>query len=75
MSRTTKIRNLGKQHKPLLCSQKTKISTNYPASLVLTKFFLELPKSKRRTQRTQDSVTLFTETFKIVFQVTQALFK
>ena len=38
-SRTTKIRDLGKQRERSLCSRKTKISTNYPASLIPTKFF------------------------------------
>ena len=50
-SRTIKIRDLGKQRERSLCSRKTKISTNYPASLVLTKFFLELKIQKVYTTR------------------------
>ena len=54
-SRTNKIRDLGKQHERSLCSRKTKISTNYPASLVRTKFSLELKIQKAYTTRPRRS--------------------
>ena len=72
-SRTTKIRDLGKQRERSLCSRKTRISTNYPASPVRTKILCRTQKFKRHTQHAQDLVTLFTKHSKIVLQVTQAL--
>ena len=77
-SRTTKVRDLGKQRKRSLCSRKNQISTNYPNNLIPTKLFAN-SKFKRRTQRIQDPVTPSAKTFKIVLQmctkVIQALFK
>ena len=80
-SKTIKTRHLGERRERSLCSRKTKISTNYPASSFRTKIPFRTQNSKRRTQDAQDSATLFKKkkkkkkkkTFKIVFQATQAL--
>ena len=47
MSRTTKIRVLGKQHERSLCSLKIEIPTNYPTNLIPTKLSFSNTKFKR----------------------------
>ena len=58
-----------------LFAENQKFQQIIQANIVLTKSFFRTQNSKKRTQHAQNSVTLFTETFKIVFQATQALFK
>ena len=57
-SRTTKVRDLGKQRERSLCSRKNQISTNHSYNLIPTKLFAN-SKFKRRTQRIQDLVIPF----------------